>query len=129
MKGLPVSPFPSNLMLSRRKRKKNRTVIHHSFPFISVSYYLVTISTHFKDYALAFLNFQILEGQALVLYFVHTMLTDVGEQYNHDLIHMIISYMTQILFGTAQNPVTQHDYAMIIQLQVHHYFKTRKQDL
>lgn len=35
MKGLPMSPFPSNLMLSRRK--KNRTAIHHSFPFISVS--------------------------------------------------------------------------------------------
>jgi hypothetical protein len=40
---------------------------------------------------LYFYTFQILESQALWgLHFVHTMLTDMGEQYNHDLIHMVI---------------------------------------
>lgn len=54
------------------------------------------------------------------------MLTDVGEQYNHDLIHMVTFYMIQILSRTAQNLVTQNNYAIKIHLQVHHLFQKQK---
>lgn len=52
------------------------------------------------------------------------MLTDVGEQYNHDLIHMVIFYMIQTLSRAAQNNYTmKHSFKYII------YFKNRKQYL
>lgn len=87
-----------------------------------ISYYLVTISTHFKDYVLLSLHLSDIRKSSMGLHFVHTMLTDVAEQYNHDLIHMVIFYMIQTLSRAAQNPVTQNNYAMKIQLQVHNLF-------
>ena len=111
-----MTPFPSNLTLSRR-RDKNRTVIHFSFPFIFISYYLVTISTHFKDYVLVSVYLSDIRKSSMGLHFVHTMLTDVGEQYNHDLIHMVIFYMIQTFSRAAQNPATQNNYAIKIHLQ------------
>lgn len=89
MKALPGSSLYSNLMLSRRKGWKKEL---SSFSFIFLWYFLVIISTSLKDYVLVFLYLSDIRSQAWILHCVHTMLTDVGEQRNHDLIHMIILY-------------------------------------
>lgn len=57
------------------------------------------------------------------------MLTDAGEQHSHDLIHMVIFYMTQTCSRTAQNPATQINCAMKINFRYIIYLKNRKQDL
>ena len=120
-----MSPFPSNLNLPRKK-ETNRTIIHLSFPFIFISYYLATISTHSKDYVSVSLHLSDIRKSSTSLHFVYMILTDVGEQYKHDLIHMVIFYMIQTLSRGTQNPVTQKNYAMKIQLQVHHLFEKQK---
>ena len=92
-----MSPFSSNLSLPRKK-EKNRTIINLFFSFHLASYYLATISIRSKDYISISLHLSDIRKSSTSLHFVYMILTDVEEQYKHDLIHMVIFYMIQTLF-------------------------------
>ena len=118
---------PFSLKPKFTKEKRNKQNYHPSV--FSFHLYIILSSHNFHTFQrlrISIFTPSDIRKSSTSLHFVYMILTDVGEQYKHDLIHMVIFYMIQTLSRGTQNPVTQNNYAIKIQLQVHHLFEKQK---
>lgn len=119
-------PFSLKPKFTKEKRK----IQNYHPTFFSFHLYLILSSHNFHTFQRLcisiFIPFRYKKVKHKSTFCTHDINWCRRAKYNHDLIHMVIFYMIQTLSRGAQNLVTQNNYAIKIQLQVHHLFEKQK---